>query len=70
MKNKKGFTSIELVFTLMLLFLLGVGSLGWILNVIKFCKCDFKAPYKAEVIHAIGVVTPICIVTGYIDLGK
>jgi len=30
-------------------------AVAWIVNLIKFIGCDFEAPYKEEVIHAIGV---------------
>jgi len=40
----------------------------WILNLYKLIGHDFEAPYKAEVIHAIGVVPPFCVVTAFIDL--
>jgi len=42
--------------------------IGWFLNVYKLCCCDFKEPYKAEIIRVLGVVTPISTVTGF--LGK
>lgn len=43
---------------------------AWVTNLCKFIDCDFEAPYKAEAIHGIGVVTPISIVTAWLDLGK
>ena len=35
-------------------------SLGvlYITNVYKLFQCDFKSPYKCEVIHGIGVIIP------------
>jgi len=50
-------------------FLLLVGS-GWCMNIYKFFSCDFEPSYKAEIIHGIGVVTPISVVTGWMDFGK
>ncbi len=44
--------------------------ISWVQNVVKLSECDFKAPYKAEVIYGIGVITPAGIVTGWLDLGK
>lgn len=29
--------------------------IAWVVNLIKFINCDFEAPYKEEIIHAIGV---------------
>ncbi len=43
---------------------------GWVMNVVKFTQCDFEPSYKAEVIRAVGIVTPIGFVAGYMDLGK
>ncbi len=44
---------------------------GWVKNLIKLSDCDFKEPYKAEIIRTVGVfVPPIGVVTGYINLGK
>ena len=43
---------------------------GWVKNIIKLSNCDFEAPYKAEVIHAIGIIPPVGAVTGWLDLGK
>ena len=46
------------------------GLASWGMNVAKFVGCDFEPSYKAEVIHGIGLFTPICLVTGWLDLGK
>ena len=58
----------------------GVGSLvyfliiiaclvGYIMNIVKFCKCDFEAPYKAEIIRGVGISTgPVGSVIGYINI--
>lgn len=43
---------------------------GYILNIVKFCECDFKPSYKAEIIHGIGMVTGAGVVIGYLNLGK
>lgn len=52
-----------------LLFLIVIGT-GWVKNIIKLSECDFEPSYKAEVIHIIGLVPPIGMVTGWLDLGK
>ena len=33
-------------------------------------ECDFEAPYKAEVIHAVGIISPVGAITGWMDFGK
>ena len=43
---------------------------GWVKNLIKLTDCDFQAPYKAEVIHVVGLVPPIGAITGWLDMGK
>jgi hypothetical protein len=53
----------------MLAVVLIVGT-GWVKNIIKLANCDFEAPYKAEVIHAVGIIPPVGMITGWLDLGK
>lgn len=44
---------------------------GWILNIYKLAtECDFVAPYKCEAIRVVGLVPPIGMVVGWLDLGK
>lgn len=52
-----------------LVILLVIGT-GWVKNVVKLAECDFEAPYKAEVIHTVGLVPFIGMVTGWLDVGK
>ena len=47
-----------------------IAAVGWVKNLIKLADCDFEAPYKAEVIHTIGIIPPIGAVTGWFDVGK
>jgi hypothetical protein len=35
----------------------------WIGNVVRLVQCDFEAPYKGEIIHALGLVPGISLVT-------
>lgn len=57
------------ILIIQLVTLLVMGT-GWVKNLIKLTECDFEAPYKAEVIHYIGIVPPVGMVTGWLDLGK
>lgn len=43
---------------------------GWVKNLIKLSECDFEAPYKAEIIHAVGIIPPVGMITGWLDVGK
>jgi len=56
-----------IVVEVIILLVVGV---GWTKNIIKLAHCDFKAPYKAEVIHAVGLLPPVGMVTGWLNLGK
>ena len=43
---------------------------GWVKNVIKLAGCDFESPYKCEVVHGVGLVPPVGMITGWLDVGK
>ena len=43
---------------------------GWAKNIIKLTRCDFERPYKAEVIHTVGLIPPVGMVTGWFNVGK
>lgn len=66
-KNQKGDGNIVAIVILLIWI---VGGIGWVKNIIKLAECDFEAPYKAEVIHAVGLVPIVGAVVGYIDIGK
>lgn len=42
----------------------------WIVNFVKLAECDFKAPYKCEVVHGLGVVPQLSIFTVWFDSDK
>lgn len=56
----------------MLVQLLVVGLLlgSWVVNLVKFCKSDFKAPIKREVIHGIGLIPPISAITCWFNIDE
>ena len=56
--------------TLMAVILILAAAVGWVKNLIKLSECDFEEPYKAEVVHAVGLVPVVGMVTGYLDVGK
>ena len=42
---------------------------GWASNVYKFTQCDFKAPYRAEIIRGVGIpFPPVGVIAGYMDI--
>jgi len=54
-----------LLFQLIILLLIGT---GWVKNLIKLSECDFESPYKAEVIRTVGILPPVGMVVGWIDI--
>jgi hypothetical protein len=44
--------------------------IGWIMGLVKFCKCDFEPSYKAEVLYGVGTCTGLGAVIGWFDFGK
>ena len=50
--------------------IISVVGIGWVKNVIKLANCDFEAPYKAEVVHLVGLIPPVGMITGWLDVGK
>lgn len=65
-RYSKGFSTLEVMIVVLFIF----GVTGWIMNIVKLTECDFEKPYKAEVIHVLGVVSPIGAVTGWLNVGK
>lgn len=42
---------------------------SWGINLYKFTQCDFKGPeFKEEILYGIGILSPICVVTAWMDL--
>lgn len=57
METRKGASAPELLIVIYLAVLL-IGTIGWIMNIVKFCRCDFDRPIKAEVCRGIGIIVP------------
>lgn len=57
------------ILAIQVILVLAVG-IGWTRNFIKLVNCDFEPSYKAEVIHIAGLIPPIGMVTGWLDVGK
>jgi hypothetical protein len=47
------------------IILLGVGEIKCI---IKFAESDFEAPYKAEIIYGVGMITGFGSIIGWMDI--
>lgn len=65
MNKQRGFTAIELIIVIVVLFM----AIGWVKNIIKLSNCDFAAPYKAEVIHGVGIIPIVGGITGWLNVG-
>jgi hypothetical protein len=50
-KTDKGIISIWMFNIIIILYML----IAWIINLIQFCGCDFKEPYKKEIIKGLGL---------------
>ena len=70
MKNKKRFTAAELVVVLFIGFVFIPGCIGWGKNLMKLTRCDFEAPYKAEIIHTVGIIPVVGAITGWMNFGR
>jgi hypothetical protein len=55
---------------LVIILFLVITTTGWVKNIIKLSDCDFIRPYKAEIIHTVGLIPPVGAITGWLDLGK
>ncbi len=56
------------VMLVQLIFVLAIGS-GWVLNIYKLVTvCDFEAPYKCEGIRAAGLIPPVGMIVGWMDI--
>jgi hypothetical protein len=64
--KRKGCAGVAALLGLIVVVALGF---GWVRNVVRFCNCDFEAPYKAEVIRGVGIfVVPVGIVAGDVTI--
>ena len=52
------------------IILLSIALIGWISNIIKLSNCDFEEPYRAEVMHTVGLIPIVGAFTGYMDFGR
>lgn len=57
--TKKSNMSINRIFTFSGLFfglIFAVIATSWCVNLYKLTQCDFQAPWKGEIIHAVGLI--------------
>lgn len=56
----------KILFVIILVVALGI---GWVVNVVKFVKSDFEAPYKSEMLRGVGIfVAPMGSIVGYLNI--
>lgn len=53
-----------------MIFIVVIALAGYVQGIVKLVNCDFEAPYKAEIIHGVGVVAGTGVITGWLDLGE
>lgn len=66
MRNRSVASTAGIISLVVVIFI----AVSWIVNINKLIDCDFEAPYKAEVIHSIGLVPIISVVTAWVDVGR
>ena len=59
-------TAAGCAFLPVLLWLLWIA--GEIMCVVKFVECDFKAPYKAEIVYGVGFLTGTGFIIGWLNI--
>lgn len=43
---------------------------GWVKNIVSFVGSDFEAPYKSEIVRAVGIpIAPMGGIIGYMTIG-
>jgi len=62
-KNQAGFTITNLLIVVAIFVLV----ISWGANLYKLTQCDFKAPYKAEVLHTIGIIPIVAPFVVWVD---
>lgn len=72
MKSKqRGYTLTELMVVLttelMVVLTIMIVVISWTVNAVRLVSCDFEAPYKAEVLHTIGLIPIIAPITVWVD---
>lgn len=45
-----------------------LGCVGWVKCIVKLTHTDFNAPYKAEVLYGVGILTGAGAIIGWIDI--
>lgn len=54
---------------IMAVFILWVG-ISWAVNFYKLTSCDFESPYKCEVVHGVGILPPVALITSWYDFNE
>ncbi len=59
-----------LIMLVLVILLVGIfGVIGYITNIVRFCGCDFEAPWRTEIIRGVGIfVPPLGAVLGFITI--
>jgi len=68
--NNRGSGKIEAVVLLVIVAILVAPVVGYFRNIVKLVSCDFEAPYKTEIVRAVGLVPIVGMITGYMTIGE
>ncbi len=54
-----------------MVFVLTLCTFSWLVNIGKLAECDFKADFKCELVHGLGVVgPPLAVATVWVGVDK
>jgi hypothetical protein len=59
---KREETLLKTLFIITIGFLVAM-SAAWAINLYKLTQCDFTSDYQCEVIHGLGIVPPVALIT-------
>ena len=68
--NQKGFSLLELIIVSIIVCIVLPAATGWGMNIHKLTQCDFKHPYKTEVVRVIGIIPPVGAIVGWMGVGE
>ena len=63
MKKQRGFTVVELLIVITMLY----GAVSWGKNAYNLTQCDFDPIGKAEFVYTLGIFTPTFLVTAWVS---
>lgn len=57
------------IFAIIVFVIIVGAAVGWVKNIVGFCKADFESPYKVEIIRGLGIpFAPVGAIVGWIPI--